>query len=164
MTTLLPSVFVRWRVILLSFFSISQAPNPCLVTDRLWIPFVCLSSFFISPPSLPLFILKLFLSFCPSPVFALSFSTVTSLKAQQCVCTTWQTSGGCSWVPTPTEMDPTTSGCLSKGGCPIRALALWVSTQKKELAWKKLHKETLIIRCLSETYLPAILVWFSVPQ
>lgn len=33
MTTLHPFLFVPWRVILLSFLSISQAPNPCIVTD-----------------------------------------------------------------------------------------------------------------------------------
>lgn len=48
----------------------------------------------------------------------------TSLKARRCACTTWRTSGGSSWVPTPTETDPTTSGCPSKGGCRTPDLEL----------------------------------------
>lgn len=62
-------------------------------------------------------------SFCP---------LATSSKVQPCVCTAWQTSGECSWVHTPIEMDQTISGCPSRDVSPTHVLELWV---QQKLNW-----------------------------
>lgn len=95
------------------------------------------------PPSLQLNLFCIFHLSPSHPLLSLSLlsSTVTSLKVRPCACTTWQTSVGFSWDPTPTGMDPTTSGFLSKGGFLTPALEQWVSTPTRSTQNQELCKE-----------------------
>lgn len=73
-------------------------------------------------------------------------SSAPCLKAQQCVCTTWQTSSSSSTGPLLTERGPISSGWRSRDAFLIHGQELWV--QYKVTFWKKFKDKNMKPRLL----------------